>query len=476
MRLKEKQGMVQPHSSIHLAAVKEPQIYLAQPSVTLTDETLQARRSKVLAGMAHQRLDSLIVYADKEHGGNFEYLTGFIPRFEEGLLVLHKNGEARLVLGNENLKLARHARIAAEVVHAPWFSLPNQPMDTGLSLKEVLNHAGIKDQTRVGIAGWKLFTGARDDNKSLFDIPAFILQAIQSALGSDAALLNATDVFIDPADGARITNNANEIAHYEYGANLASSAVLTALNRVEPGKTEKEIAALLAAEGQPHNVVSIAATGERFEKANLYPSDKQIQQGDKFSLTVSYKGGLSSRAAYVVRSADELHAEVKDYLSVVAIPYYSAVVNWLEHLHVGVKGREIYELIEQVIPRAGYHWHLNPGHLVADEEWLCSPIYPASDIPLQSGMLLQIDIIPSRVGYAGASIEDTVALADAALRQQIAALYPRLWQRMTARRAYIRDELNIQLHEDVLPLSNTVGYLRPYLLDKRMALKCRKLR
>jgi len=38
------------------------------------------------------------------------------------------------------------------------------------------------------------------------------------------------------------------------------------------------------------------------------------------------------------------------------------------------------------------------------------------------------------------------------------------------RRAYIRDELNVYLHEDVLPLSDTVGYLRPYLPGKGNAL------
>jgi hypothetical protein len=75
------------------------------------------------------RLDTLIVYADKEHGGNFEYLTGFIP-VSKKLLVLHRDGEAVLVLGNENLKLAGHARLENRVIHAPWFSLPNQPMDT----------------------------------------------------------------------------------------------------------------------------------------------------------------------------------------------------------------------------------------------------------------------------------------------------------------------------------------------------------
>ncbi len=461
-----------PQPTITLAAIEQPAIYLNTPSVVLNNQTIEERLRKVLQGMAQQNLDSLVVYADKEHGGNFEYLTGFIPRFEEGLLVLHKSGEAVLVLGNENLKLAQHSRIPASVVHAPWFSLPNQPMETTLSLSEVLQQAGLRGQKRVGIAGWKLFTGINDNNKSLFDIPTFIFLALQSALTPACELLNATELFISPRQGARTTNNANEIAHYEYGANLASSAALSALNAIELGKTEKSIAALLAADGQANNVVTIAATGDRFENANLYPSDKQIQKGDKFSLTVSYKGGLTSRAAYVISQADELHDEVSDYLDVVAIPYYQAVVSWLEYMRVGVKGHEVYELIEQVLPKTEYHWHLNPGHLVADEEWLCSPIYPASDIPLSSGMLLQIDIIPSRKGYAGASIEDTIALADETLRLQIATLYPELWQRISARRKYIRDVLNIHLHEDVLPLSNTVGYLRPYLLNKDLALIC----
>lgn len=461
-----------PQPTITLAAIEQPAIYLNTPSVVLNNQTIEERLRKVLQGMAQQNLDSLVVYADKEHGGNFEYLTGFIPRFEEGLLVLHKSGDTVLVLGNENLKLAQHSRTPASVVHAPWFSLPNQPMDTTVSLSEVLQQAGLRGQKRVGIAGWKLFTGINGNNKSLFDIPTFIFLALQSALTPACELLNATDLFISPRQGARTTNNANEIAHYEYGANLASSAALSALNAIELGKTEKSIAALLAADGQANNVVTIAATGDRFENANLYPSDKQIQKGDKFSLTVSYKGGLTSRAAYVVSQADELHEEVCDYLDVVAIPYYRAVVAWLENMRVGVKGHEVYDLIERVLPKTEYHWHLNPGHLVADEEWLCSPIYPASDIPLSSGMLLQIDIIPSRKGYAGASIEDTVALADEPLRQKLATLYPELWQRISARRNYIRDVLNIHLHEDVLPLSNTVGYLRPYLLNKDLALIC----
>lgn len=463
--------MTEPRRIV-VKTLPQPDCWQGVPSVTLTDATLKLRKARVLARMAQLSLETLIVYADKEHGANFEYLTGFIPRFEEALLVLHQDGEAVLVLGNENLKLAAHARLENRVVHAPWFSLPNQPMTNAVSLPDTLRLAGLAAQKRIGVAGWKLFTSEHDDNTQLFDMPSFIIDSLRAAVTPGCVLTNATGVFISPANGARIINNANELAHYEYGANLASTAILQALNAIEPGKTEKQIGALLAAEGQANNVIMIAATGDRFASANLYPSDKVIQRGDKFSLTTSYKGGLSSRAAYVVANETELNPAVADYLDVVAIPYYRAVVGWLEGMRVGITGGEIYQLIETLLPKSEYHWHLNPGHLVADEEWMCSPIMPDSAIPLASGMQLQIDIIPSRAGYAGASIEDTVALADAALREELARDYPVMWARIIARRNYIQRDLRIRLSEDVLPLSNTVGYLRPWLLDQTLALGC----
>lgn len=464
--------MIRSLSSVQLQNVTPPAVWHDVPSVILSNDTLRARKHNVVARMQQQQLDALIIYADKEHGGNFEYLTGFIPRFEEALLVLHSTGDAVLVLGNENLKLAAHARLPNTVIHAPWFSLPNQPMDNLHSLPEQLAQAGISAGKRYGLVGWKLFTGMADSAQTVFDLPAFIVDALRHAAQGQSDFTNATALFIAPDSGVRTLNNANELAHYEYGANLASTAILTAMNAISPGKTEKQIGSLLAAEGQPNNVVMIAATGERFAHAGLYPGDKIIARGDKFSLTTSFKGGLSSRAAYVVADALELSADVADYLEVMAKPYYLAVVSWLENLRIGMRGGEIYALIEQVLPKAEFRWHLNPGHLVADEEWLCSPIGPKSEAILRSGMLLQIDIIPSRPGYAGASIEDTVALADRELREVLAREYPALWQRVVTRREHIQQQYGIRLPEDVLPFSNTVGYLRPWLLDHTRALRC----
>ena len=51
-------------------------------------------------------------------------------------------------------------------------------------------------------------------------------------------VFNATRLFIGE-DGARCTNNVNEIVHYEFGAALASDCILKAMNHLDVGVSEK---------------------------------------------------------------------------------------------------------------------------------------------------------------------------------------------------------------------------------------------
>ena len=62
-----------------------------------------------------------------------------------------------------------------------------------------------------------------------------------------------------------------------------------------------------------------------------------------------------------------------------------------------------------------------------------------------------------------------MALADAELQKKIQASYPELWARIAARREYIRNVLHINIADEAIPLSNTVAYLRPFLLAKDKA-------
>ena len=117
-------------------------------------------------------------------------------------------------------------------------------------------------------------------------------------------------------------------------------SMLKALNAIEIGQRETDIGALLNDEGQTPTVVTIAATGQRFEYANMYPTAKEIQLGDALSLTTGYKGGLSSRTGFVIENEQQLPEAQRDYLERVAKPYFQAVVHWLETIRIGLLGEK----------------------------------------------------------------------------------------------------------------------------------------
>jgi hypothetical protein len=88
-------------------------------------------------------------------------------------------------------------------------------------------------------------------------------------------------------------------------------------------------------------------------------------------------------------------------------------------------------------------------------------------------MVMQVDIIPATgTPWFTSNIEDGIALADAGLRASFATAYPEAWARIQARRAFMREGLGIDLHEDVLPLSSLAAALPPFVLrpDRVMTL------
>ena len=80
-------------------------------------------------------------------------------------------------------------------------------------------------------------------------------------------------------------------------------------------------------------------------------------------------------------------------------------------------------------------------------------------------MAFQCDIIPATgTPYFTTNIEDGLALADESLRASFAGRFPAAWDRIQARRRFMRESLGIELHPDVLPFSNIPAHLPPFLL------------
>ena len=99
--------------------IQAPQPDNDRKPVILSDATYEERLAKVLKNMEDFGLSSLVIYADKEHGSNFEYLTGFIPRFEEALQIINKDGSSFLLLGNENYNKTKFARVKSSGKKVP---------------------------------------------------------------------------------------------------------------------------------------------------------------------------------------------------------------------------------------------------------------------------------------------------------------------------------------------------------------------
>lgn len=457
-------------ANIEYTEMTPPVSEIPEAPADLTDAVYVQRMNNLCNAMKNRGLDAVLIYADREHGGNFGYMTGFEPRFEEACLAVHADGRAWVMLGNECLKMHQYSRIPVKYVHVPYFSLPNQPMEGEMTMADCLRAAGFDVDMKVGMMGWKVFTGKLADGRKMFDVPHFIVEAMGDVVGS-ANIVNAADIMMDPGEGLRATYGAEEIAQFEFAAALASNRIWRVLEELEVGKTEHELADHLAAYAQPLSCYSMCATGERFTNAVVFPRNKKVALGDKFTVSMGLRGGLTCRAGYAVTTADELPEEVRDYVDALAKPYFAASATWYSTLKPGVTGGEVYAAVDAVLPKEKYGWQLNPGHLTGMEEWLSSPIEKDSAIEVKSGMIFQMDIIPRYAPYGGVSAEDGVAIADEKLRNEIQEQFPDVWARMQRRRSYMIDVLGIPLDESVLPMSDTVGYLRPLLLCKGRALR-----
>jgi hypothetical protein len=451
-----------------VAEVHLPDFGMPDAMPEIPSETYRARLERLRTRAAERGFDRILVYADREHSANLAYLTGFDPRFEEALLVLGPESEPAVLVGNECFGTAGAAPVALRRHLYQDLSLPSQPRDRSRPLSHVLSEEGIVAGSRIGVVGWKAPADRRD-----IEAPAFIVDRLREMTGPEGAVENATDLLIDAADGLRVINEVEQIAVFEWAACQTSEGVRRLLFGLEPGLSEREAVRLLDWDGTPLSCHLMLTSGERASLGLLSPGDRRIERGDRFTVAFGIWGALNCRAGFVVGDASELPPSIGDYVDRLVGPYFEAVAEWYEALHVGQTGGVLQEIVDRHLGDPFFGIFLNPGHQIHLDEWVNSPVAPASEIELRSGMALQVDIIPATgTEYFTTNIEDGVALADQSLRSEFAARYPDAWSRIQARRGFMADALGIRLHPDVLPFSNIPAYLPPFLLrpDRVMTL------
>ena len=458
-----------------LVDLELPEFGMPTVEPAIPAETYRTRMSELRRRAGEEGYNHVAVYADREHFANLAYLTGYDPRFEEALLLVETGADGRptLLVGHEGMGYIPVSPVEDDLdpVLYPSFSLMGQGRD-GTRLEEILKGAGLKSSDRVGVVGWKYYLSSEAESpETRLEIPSYIADSLRSAAGHES-VINCNAIMMNPESGLRTSNEVDQLAWFEFAATHTSQAVRDVIFGLRPGMSEYDAVRLMGLNGMPLSCHLMLSSGPRAFMGLGSPSSRVIERCDPFTTAYGVWGALNSRAGFVVEGPDELPSGVSDYVDRLVAPYFEAIAAWYEHVGIGVTGGEMYRIIHDRIGDPFYGVSLNPGHLIHLDEWVHSPVYEGSRIPLRSGMAIQVDVIPATgTPYFTTNIEDGIALADEGLRAEFAERYPEAWWRIQARRRFMEDELGIALKPEVLPFSNIPAYLPPYLLAPHRAMR-----
>ena len=435
-------------------------------------ERIQALQTR----MARDGIDAVVIYGDREKFSNLEYLTGYDCRFEEALYVLRADGRCAILVGNEGASYAELIPYDIDIILYQNLSLQGQPREKLRPLRDILRDCGIASGTRLGIIGYKYMEDTQEGEPAdTYDIPAYMLDAMRA---TGAICRNYTAAMTGLPDGVRMTlRSAKEIAWAEYGASVSANVVSRMLRALRVGISELELSACARPPLVPQSVHPMVNFGAHDVGHGLRsPGDKRLVYGEVCGLCYGVRGSLTSKIA--VASYDE-SGYAPDLLEAGSLerfykPFWSAIAAWYETVGVGVATGEVYEAVMRLIGDPCFGVALNPGHYIGTDEWPNSNFKKACADTLRSGAHLQCDIITSSARPVRTGIcEDTVVIADAALRDELAREYPAVAARIAKRRNAMRETLGICLSESVLPLSNLNGVYHPFMLNTGIVLGMR---
>jgi hypothetical protein len=454
--------------AIELVEVPAPPLELAGELPTISGAELETRIAALRAAVD---AEWIVVYGDREHSANLIFLSNLDPRFEEALLVIGPDSRT-LVLGKEDVGYVPVVPIDVDVVLCPTFSLMGIDRGDGPTLEQTLRDLGIGTGARIGVVGWKALRSEEwNGRQPAIFAPAFFVDTLRDLAGEAGSVFDATAALTSPRAGLRTFASADQIAIFEWGAARCSAWVHAITGAARPGESEHDAFRAAGWAGEPLSLHPVFASGPDVAIGLRSPSSRLLEMGDAAVACIGLWGGNCARGGLVAASADDLTAASDGYLERLAVPYWRAIATWYQMLAVDAPGGEVFAAVTDLLAGEEFASSLNPGHLIHYEEWMDSPIRAGSEDPIASGMVLQSDIIPTgiRPGWT-VNCEDTVAIADATLRGELKAGHPALWSRIRARQEYVRSTLGIQLRDDVLPLSCTAAYLRPFWLASGRAL------
>ena len=210
-------------------------------------------------------------------------------------------------------------------------------------------------------------------------------------------------------EGLRRVKEPDELARIREAARLADEGLAYILERVEPGRTERELAIMLEshmrlAGAEAVSFPSIVAAAERSALPHAHPTDRTVEEGRflLFDLGCVFEGYCSDMTrTVVVGHADDRHREIYELVA-------AAQQAGLDALSPGRTGAEVDGAARDLIAAAGYGeaFGHSLGHGVGLEIHEAPTLRSTSTDVLEPGHVVTVEPGIYLPGWGGVRIED----------------------------------------------------------------------
>lgn len=338
----------------------------------------ETRQAALRERLAAQGVEALLVQSLP----NIRYLTGFTG---SSALLLVRSQESVLI--SDFRYAAQAPREVGTVVRVEI-----DPLNLWERLRRVLGEHPV---SRLGFEGHITTVRDRDRLEAL---------GVQGRWESTVELVEQLRVVKDP----------DEVGAIGAAARLAQSALAEVLPTIRPGETEFEVAARLEAalrrrQSEWHPFQTIIASGPRSALPHARTSDRVVDRGDwlllDFGAQVDGYCADLTRTVVVGARADERQRTVYETVR-------QAQRRALEHLSVGMTGREADALARDVITRHGHGdaFGHSLGHGLGLEVHEAPRLATTAEGVLPAGAVVTVEPGIYLPGWGGVRLEDDVHL------------------------------------------------------------------
>ena len=346
----------------------------------------EQRIERVRAAMRPAGADALLLTSPE----NIYYLSGYqsLGYFSLQALVVPQRGAATLIIRELEL-----ANAAASSIHDQIVGYRDQDDPVALMAAQARSHkvVAVERQSR--------------------SLSAAVLERLTNALAA-ATVADASGI----VERLRLRKSAVELECIRRAGRIARQGMAAALDRVGPGRAERDAAsaayaALLSAGSEWTGAPPFVASGPRSSHGHATWTDRAFEAGDPVFLEVN--AAIARYHAAQMRSA--CIAPVPATHGAMVSACRAGVEAAIAKARPGVPAREVDRACRKVIEDAGFarYFRLRSGYSVGIGfenfgEGSIFSLHQGNASPLEEGMALHVLVYLSDPGVAGCAFSETV--------------------------------------------------------------------